>query len=79
MVLHAPRRSHLETKQSTYNEYILEERAKMRRYGAENSPSKVTEHFSLLLDGKLICSLCCSGYVIFCSRDRIGKFKLTKF
>jgi len=45
-------------------EYTLEERAKMGRYGTKNCPSKVTKHFFLLLDGKLTCSLCCSGYVI---------------
>ena len=39
--LHAPRRSHLESKRSTYNEYTLEERVKMERYGTENGPSKV--------------------------------------
>jgi len=75
---HAPRRSHFETKQSTYNEYTPEERAKMGRYGAENSPSKVTKHFSLLLDGKLTCSLHLSGYVIFWLRDQIAKLKLAK-
>ena len=49
----------------TYNEYTPEERAKMGRYGAENSPYKVIKHFCLLLDGKLTCSLRRSGYVIF--------------
>ena len=39
-----------------YNEYTLQ-RVKMGRYGGENSPYKVTKHFSLLLDGKLTCSL----------------------
>jgi len=48
---------------------------KMGRYGAENGSSKVTEHFSLLLDGKLTCSLHHSGYVIFLLRDRITKLK----
>jgi len=52
-----PRQSHLETKRRTYNEYTLEDRAKMGRYGAENGPSKVTKHFSLLLDGKLTCNM----------------------
>ena len=47
----------------------------MGRYGGENSPYKVTKHFSLLLDGKLTCSLHHSGYVIFWLRDRIAKFK----
>ena len=47
----------------------------MGSYGAKNGPSKVTKHFSLLLDGKLACTLCCSGYVIFWLRDRIAKFK----
>jgi len=50
----------------------------MGRYGAENSPSKVTKHFSLLLDGKLTCSLHLSGYVIFWLRDQIAKLKLAK-
>ena len=45
---HAPRQSHLKTKRSTYNEYTPEERAKIGRYGAENGPSKVTKHSSLL-------------------------------
>ena len=48
-----------------YNKYTLEERVKMGWYGAKNSPSKLTKCFSLLLDGKLTCSLCCCGYVIF--------------
>ena len=43
------------TKQSTYSEYTPEKRMKMGRYGTDNGPSKVTKHFSLLLDGKLIC------------------------
>ena len=47
----------------------------MGRYGAENGPSKVTKHFSLLLDGKLTCTLRRSGYVIFWLRDRIAKFR----
>ena len=57
-MLHAPRRSHRETKQGTYNEYTYtpEERVKMGRYGAENGPSKVTKHFSLPLDGKQRCT-----------------------
>jgi len=50
--------------QAKYNEYTPEERAKMVRYGAINGPSKVTKHFSLLLDGKLTCRLCCR-HVIF--------------
>ena len=49
----------------TYNECILEERAKMGRYGTKNGLSKAAKHFSLLSDGKLTCSLCCSGYIIF--------------
>jgi len=32
----------------------------------KNSRSKVTKHFSLLLDGKLTCRLRRSGYIIFC-------------
>jgi len=44
-----------ETKQSNFSEYTPEERMKMGRYIAENVPSKVTIHFSLLLDGKLTC------------------------
>ena len=28
----------------------------MERYGAENGPSKVMKHFSLLLDDKLTCN-----------------------
>ena len=72
---HVPRQSHLETKRSSYNEYMLEEKAKIGRYGAKNGLSKVTKHFSLLLDGKLTCSLRHSGYIIFWLRDRIAKFK----
>jgi len=45
----------------------------MGRYGTENSLFKVTKHFSLLLDGKLICTLRCSGYVIFWLGDWIAK------
>ena len=41
----------------------------MGRYSAENGPFKVTKHFSLLLDGKLTCSLRRSGYIIFWLRD----------
>ena len=46
----------------------------MVRYGAENGPFKVTKLFSLLLDGKLTCSLHHSGYVIFWLREQIAKF-----
>ena len=53
--LHAPKRSDIEAKWSTYNQYTLEERAKMGRRGAEGNLSKVTGHFSLLLIGKLTC------------------------
>ena len=58
MALHASRWSHLNTKQSAYSEYTLEERAKMGSYGTKNGSSKVTKHFSfsLLLDGKLTCT-----------------------
>jgi len=38
---------------SKFNKYTPEERAKMGRYDAENGPSKVAKHSSLLLDGKL--------------------------
>ena len=62
-----------------YNENTPEERVKMGRYGAEDSPSKFTRHFSLLLDGKLTCRLRHSGYVIFWLRDRIAKVKNTVF
>ena len=55
---HAPTQTQ---NQAKCNEYTKEERVKMGRYGAENGPSKVTKHFSLLLDSKLTC---CSGYVI---------------
>jgi len=41
----------------------------MGRYGAKNGWSKVTKHFSLLLDGKLTFSLRRSGYIIFWLRD----------
>jgi len=33
----------------------------MGKYGTEKGPSKVTRHFSHLIDGKLPCSLFCSG------------------
>lgn len=38
---------------SKYNEYTLEDRAKMGRHGAENGPAKAARHFPQLLDGKL--------------------------
>jgi len=37
----------------------------MERYSTENGPCKVTKYFSLLLDGKLTCSLHRCGHVIF--------------
>jgi len=47
--------SHLTSKPSKYlrQVYTPEETVKMGRYGSENGPSKVTERFSPLLDGKL--------------------------
>ena len=64
---------------SKFNQYLPEERAKMGRYGTENGLSKVDNHVSLLLDGKLPLrlphSLRCSGYIIFRLRDWIIKFK----
>ena len=47
--------------QEKYNEYTPEERAKMGRYGAENGSYKVAKPLSLLLAGKLPCSLRHSG------------------
>ena len=63
VALHAPKRSDIEAKWSTYNQYTLEERVKMGRCGAKSDLSKVTRHFSLLLVGKLTCSLHHSGYI----------------
>jgi len=60
----------------TYNECIPEERAKMGRYGTENGLSKVAKHFSLLLDGKLTCSVCYSGYIIFWLRTELPNLKI---
>ena len=51
--------------QVKYNEYTPEEGAKMGRYSTENGSSKVAKQFSLLLDGKLPCSLRHCGYIIF--------------
>jgi len=65
VALHAPKRSDIEAKWSTYNQYTLEERVKMGRCGAESNLSKVTRHFSLLLVGKLTCSFRHSGYIFF--------------
>jgi len=39
------------------NEYTLEERAKVGRYGAENGSSKVMKHFPLLLEDILTCNM----------------------
>jgi len=47
----------------------------MGRYGAENGSYKVAKPLSLLLAGKLPCSLRHSGYVIFWLSDRSTKFK----
>jgi len=65
VALHAPKRSDIEAKWSTYNQYTMEERAKMGRCGAESDLSKVTRHFFLLVVGKLTCSLHHSGYILF--------------
>jgi len=50
--LHVPRRDGLSSK---HNEYTaeLEERARMRRYGAENGRARSVEHFPQFLDRRL--------------------------
>jgi len=40
-----------------------------------NGLSKVTKQFSLLLDGKLLCSLHHCGHIVFWLRDQVAKFK----
>jgi len=72
MAMHAPRWSHLETKQSSYNTYTPEEWAKTGRYDAVKGPSKVTKHFSVLLDGKPTCSLVMVRMLMVRSDDGSG-------
>ena len=62
--------------QEKYNEYTLEERAKIGRYGAENGPGKSTRQ---VLDTKrLPWGLLCGGYIISL-RSHHQKSKHTSF